>query len=862
MTRNVRGPLSAALGSALLASALLAACGGGGGDSDSPARPAVTLSPISAPSDMTSGTSSALTVTVTVNDTSVFNGQTTIYTYVVDDKAVIESTVDLTPATATTYVATLRTRRDLNPGRYTGTFQVRLCKDAACNAQLPGSPMTLPYDFVINPGSFAVVVDRSTDVTVHQGAKAAPQGDIGVSGMLPLSGLWSATTDKAWLRVSPAAGTGPFSATLSVDPSALPVGSHSALLTAKTADGRIGLRTVTVQVLPAAFVFSAANGAAFTAINGAVIPPQAIQIDLNNGSGAGSYWQAASSENWLRLSPATGNAPAIVTLTPDPGPGRLASGDYTARVDFSSPALAASASIPVTLKLVPATFKSSQSSPLLGGIIGHFNNTSTTTLSLNTGLSRWPFTITGLPSWLSAPASGQVSSTGTDVTFSFNPETAPLGTTSTGVQITAQVNGDTHTITLPVVVKNDERRLVPQRAGIGLASTPLGQVLSRTIRVAPSFGDAVPWTASSDAAWLSASQVGDQLTVTADPAALPSDAISYANVTLSSTTPRIVPATVRVALWKGTTAATAQSISGAYKRVVADPIRPWIYANKQGDSIDVINAHTGVIVTTVTIPQTSLDAMAVSPDGGRLYVQEPVNKRFAVLRLPDFSVLGRVPQRRVDEVPTQLTVGRPAGVEVLYAGRDAYRVTDAEPNGFALGAINTEPVAVSLDGYHLAGLGTTVPWLEYSIVGNGGMLFAPSTGGLGAGAASGSVQDVAYSLDGTLLYSASSGGSFGGYRCAISQNRDAGVYAGDLAGGSAYPNNVEVGSNGRVICGVTAGTTFDFWVHNAAGALLQGYKAAGASRSLLARQLVISADGGVVVAATDDPKLAIVPIGY
>ncbi|ANH69760.1 BACON domain-containing protein [Mitsuaria sp. 7] len=866
MTLTLRGRLSAAFGCALLAAAVLTACGGGGGGgdggADTPARPAVTLSPISVPSDVTSGISSALTVTVTVNDPSVFNGQTTLYTRIVDDKAVIETSVDLTPATPTTYIATLRTRRDLNPGRYTGTFLVRLCKDSACSAEFPGSPMTLPYDFVVNPGSFAVVVDQPTDVTVHQGARTIPQGNIGVSGMLPLSGPWTATTDSAWLRVSPASGTGPFSAVLTVDPSSLAVGNHSATLTAKTADGRIGLRTIAVQVLPTSFTFSNADGATFTAINGTPIPAQTIQIDLNNGSGAGSYWQAASSESWLKLSPATGNAPAIVTLAPDPGQGRLASGNYTARADFSSPALAASASIPVTLKLVPATFKSSQSAPFLGGIIGHSNNPSTTTLTLNTGLTKWPFTVTGLPSWLSAPSGGQVNSAGTDVTFTFNPETAPFGNTSVPVQITAQVNGDTHTLTLPVFIKNDERHLVPQRAGIGLASTPLGQVLSRTVRVAPSFGDAVPWTASSDAAWLTVSKAGDQLTVTADPAALPSDAISYANVTLSTTTPRVVPATVRIALWKGTTAATAQSIAGAYKRVLADPIRPWIYAHKQADSIDVVNAHTGAVVTTVTIPGTALDAMAVSPDGGRLYVQEPVNKRFAVLRLPDFAVLGHVPQKSLDTVPQFLTVGRPGGVEVLYAGKDAYRITDAEPNGFSLGTVATEPVAVSLDGRHLAGLGTTVPFIEYSIVGNDGMLFAPSTGGLGGGASNGSVQDVAYSLDGTILYSASAVGSIAGYRCAITANRDGGVYAGSLPGGSTYPNNVEVGSDDRVICGVTAGSTVDFWVHNAAGALLQSFKAAGTSRSLLARQLVISADGGVVVTATDDPKLAIVPIGY
>ena len=61
-------------------------------------------------------------------------------------------------------------------------------------------------------------------------------------------------------------------------------------------------------------------------------------------------------------------------------------------------------------------------------------------------------------------------------------------------------------------------------------------------------------------------------------------------------------------------------------------------------------------------------------------------------------------------------------------------------------------------------------------------------------------------------------------------------FIGALPGGEAYPNNVEVTSDGRPTCGISGWyAASDFWVHSPAGALL--------------------------VALTDDPVIAFVPIG-
>ena len=50
-------------------------------------------------------------------------------------------------------------------------------------------------------------------------------------------------------------------------------------------------------------------------------------------------------------------------------------------------------------------------------------------------------------------------------------------------------------------------------------------------------------------------------------------------------------------------------------------------------------------------------------------------------------------------------------------------------------------------------------------------------------------------------------------------------------------------------------------MHAPNGALLQGYKVAGYARALKSRQMVVTPDGLIVVAQTDDPLLAFVPIG-
>jgi hypothetical protein len=117
---------------------------------------------------------------------------------------------------------------------------------------------------------------------------------------------------------------------------------------------------------------------------------------------------------------------------------------------------------------------------------------------------------------------------------------------------------------------------------------------------------------------------------------------------------------------------------------------------------------------------------------------------------------------------------------------------------------------------------------------------------------------VFVSADGSRVYTASGTPKL----CSVMNAEDLGV-SGFLAIGDAAPNNIEVGLDGRIFCGGAAKPGgSDIWMYDAAGAtLLQQFKLSSTGRQLLPRQMVLSGDGWMLVAITDDGALSIVPVG-
>ncbi|WP_426190849.1 hypothetical protein [Massilia sp. DWR3-1-1] len=138
----------------LLCAVLLTACGGGGSSSSASSAPetvspAVTFSPAKLSATFVAGTAAPLNVTATATRPADFNGVSTVYVFIVDDTGVIQSNPAITQTSNTQYSARLTTLTTLAAGTRTGNFSLRLCKDAACSAQFPGSPVALPYELVI-----------------------------------------------------------------------------------------------------------------------------------------------------------------------------------------------------------------------------------------------------------------------------------------------------------------------------------------------------------------------------------------------------------------------------------------------------------------------------------------------------------------------------------------------------------------------------------------------------------------------------------------------------------------------------------------------------------------------------------------
>jgi len=843
-----------------LLSLLVSSCGGGAGGSGGSGA-AVSFSPTSISANIAYGTSATLTVRATASDASMFSR--TLYVLVVDSAGLLLPSIDLAAIDASSLSATLHTTPTLAEGRYQGSFQVHLCGDSHCAKEYSGSPVALPYDITIVPAPLQAIPAISTSATVHHGAATTGSVNVSVSGpSLP----WTATTSATWLHIVGGSGTGTGTFTVNYLTSALSEGNYSDSVTVRSSDGQTVVLPFSLAVLPTNFVVTSGTPI-FNAINGAPIDPQTLNFALDNS--VPISWSATNSAAWLLATPLSGTTPAAVTLQPDPTNGPLSSGSYTADLVLSAAGIP-SKTVSPQLTLTKATLSAPAVAVTLGGAKGRDLTTpQTLAVSLNTGTTAWPFTLTGLPAWLSSTTTtGNVSQSGT--TLSFVPQAASVtpGSTSATVSMSSNINGDTVTLPITVNMNADQHRLLPSEWGVAMASSPTGTTLTHTVSISDNFGGTQNWSASSDVAWLSVTTNGDtgaspNLVLTANPTTLPNETVSYAKVTVSAATAGIDPFVIRVALWKSATGLAAiTSLPQQYTNIIADTIRPYVYVNNGGTTIDVFNAYTAQKITTVANAGAALGQMSVSPDGQRLYALDTAAKSMAVVDLTtltkttSWALVNAVGQN------SSVLAFRPNGVDVVLVGDGTAYVGG---NSIGGGHVSGDLLLTTADGkYVFDGLGGRRLSADYSAM-SGGALFTPFVNYLNL-YSGGNHQDTAINKTGTRVYTASGGGTFGdtgfmGYKCAAIDVAS-GTLIGALPGGEAYPNNVEVTADGRVICGIDGVyEPYDIWVHSPNNALLQGYKFAGYAKGLLPRQMVVTPDGLVVVGLTNDPLIAFVPIG-
>jgi DNA-binding beta-propeller fold protein YncE len=446
---------------------------------------------------------------------------------------------------------------------------------------------------------------------------------------------------------------------------------------------------------------------------------------------------------------------------------------------------------------------------------------------------------------------------------SFSPvlANAAIGSTTTTVQATSQINGDAVVRAFTATLNVDRRRVLVSEWGVALASTPSGQVLARTLSVTDNFTGSAPaglsWT--SDSAWLTASSAGANgapamLTLTASPAALTSDVLHQATLTVRSTTPGIQAAVVRVGLYKTSSGVTsAQLLPQGYSHIVADRIGPYVYAHDGSTSIDIYDAQAARKVSTLSGVGVSLGQMAVSPDGSRLFALDTASRLLRVVDLRT-SVVQSWPLDSAVDASVSIAALRPNGVDVVMLG-DGTAYSEGRSLGVTdlRGALATNPDGrrVVAHGVSYGWTYTTVADVDYSEIGGGTLMLGNVAG---TSSSEGAVEvDVAIDPSGSRLYTSTAGGG----RCSVTSLTDL-SFVGFLPGSPSYQSNVEILRDGRLVCSViTYEGAHRIRIYGPDGVLLADK--ADPSPGVLQGKLRTTSDGLLIVAPAVGARLLIMP---
>ena len=819
-----------------------------------PSSPALSFAPVTVAATFSAGTSQALNASAVVTRPADFAGVANVYAYVVDDSGVILPTALVTQTSPTTFSVRMNTVPTLSQGAHNGNFSIKLCKDSACATQFAGSPIVLPYELTVTAQALPQIAASASaplSATVRAGVATVSESVVTLSAA---GRNWALTSSAAWLKAGAATGSGNAAVAVKIDPSGMAAGTYTGELLFKSDDGQSANVPASLTILPAAFSISG-SGLSFYAINGAPIAAQSLKFALNNNTA--SPWAASADASWLNVDPTSGTTPATANLAVNARAG-LASGSYTSTINFTSP-YSTPAPFSVYLNLVAPTLALSTSSLTVGGANGRNTEAVPVKLSLNTDTNQWPWTLSERPAWLQASiGAGNVGQAGASVSFNRTQGT-PVGTSSATMTFTSRVNGDTVSATLPVTVNRDQRKLVPDETAVALASTPGWSRLTRTIKVRDNFSFDGAWTASSDQSWLSVTASGSTagastLSISANPASLPVDRISYATITLTPSAGVTAPEVIKVALWKGSTTPSAPvRVATRTTSMAIDPLRPLVYVNN-GAVIDVYNVYTGVRINSLGAVGAALGTMAVSPNGDFLYTFDTANRSIVVIDLATSSKVATwtMPGATGPATPeSRMVVMRPNGVEVVVTNtHGSYLASSgAQISTMSIGG----DLAASGDSQRLFNSAVGSYAVDYAAVNGGTLLMTRYAGGSYYGYSS----PVAANFNGSRVYVP--GGAT--YRCTAFSGDD-GTEIGGLPGPDTTPNNIKVGSDGRIFCGVaTYSGAADVWINRPDGTVQGTLKFTINNHPLQPRLMAVSADALMLIGVTDDPSLVFVPVG-
>jgi hypothetical protein len=680
---------------------------------------------------------------------------------------------------------------------------------------------------------------------------------------------WEIQPVSPYVKFEPARGTGPASVKISVDARGLGVGSSLFPLTVRTADGQTWSGLGGYWVFPQALRFTSAAaapiiGTQFAFDLGQSPAPQTIRVASSNGLPV--PWQASPTVPWLTVDRASGVTPDAFVLSVVPGlvPTDTERADGFVRFTAQLDGLRYDFDFGVSSYLRVPKLHLSQTIDV-GLSDGLRIAYPTSTLWADWSGAPLPWQVTRKPDWLTVmPPAGTLGPYSEDLTFAVDRSRVPAGFTNSDIEISATLGSYVARIVAPVTVALSGYAQRVSENGVALTSTPQGRHLRRDLKVRDNVGMAQRFFASSDQPWLSAGPVpGDatSMRLTADPTGLAVDTLHAATVTIHAPPGSTAsPDTVRVNLWVGSSyPATARTIAGSFKRVKADPLRPWAYVH-DGRSVLAYHLYTGALMGRADNVGANLSTMSVAHDGSRLFiVEEGEPTTVKVLALPGLGSGG--PPYATSAWPNPLGYDRlvqyvrTSRTEMLMTeGGDIPLSTQAVRSNMSGSIVSLSPVTNRLYAFDFWGpgepmlvrgsVGLDATWEQEGPRSLAGVWAKDFTNG----------EDLASAVDDSSVFVTGLAGA------CVRVDPSSLAVAGTLLGGSGNANNIEVGRDGRLYCGSNSpGSTDDTWIYGPQGAPLGSLRIAPATQAVLARQMAVSGDGLMLAAVTTDGALRIVP---
>jgi hypothetical protein len=431
-----------------------------------------------------------------------------------------------------------------------------------------------------------------------------------------------------------------------------------------------------------------------------------------------------------------------------------------------------------------------------------------------------------------------------------------LGTDYVAISAVPQ---DTRTAGLPDPIV-EPPLILAEEVGVSFSHFPSKSILQRDIMISDNVGQSLKWSATSNASWLSVTASGEAggiLVLQADPAGLAPGQLYATQVEVNAADPAVDSVEhINVGLWvndKDPAARVQFSVFPFKTKIVADPVRPYLYTHSTGYDVDIVNVYTGETVGVIADISWHLDEMSISPNGDFLYVYDATKRQVFPINLSTLTVNAEWDANILDS----MVVRRIKGRDILFTGIgrafDAETGTEITPDT-RFYTNTSDDVAVSKNGKTLCLL-TRATWpytlacfeLFYSPVDGGRLAFVHK--GWAPYVTTASSVDVAVSDDGSLAYAAV------GPPLEFSVFETETMSKVQALGGSTIPSAVEVGPNGIFYAGnARASSGADIQAYDQAGNVLASYGVfENSGDSMPSRLMAISGDGSrLIVVVTNE----------